>query len=449
MGRTLLGLAIPMAWGMFSIIAFNLADLYFVGKLGTAELAALSFTFPVVMTIGSLTIGIGVGAASVLARAIGEGDQRKVQSLTTDSLSLALIFVGLFILVGLLTIDPLFRALGANEQTLPMIHDYMRIWYFGMMFLVIPMIGNNAIRASGDTINPSLIMTLSAIINIILDPMLIFGWGPFPRMEIRGAATATVIARAVSMVASLAILHYRKKMLTFKRPKVSHVLDSWRQILYVGLPAAGTYAIGPVAVGIITRMLSVFGSEVVAAFGVATRIESFALIALFGLSTSVAPFVGQNFGAGKHDRVRRGLHDAFVFSIVWGVLAAAVLAVFARSLTGLFTESKDVVEIASMYLFIVPVSFGALGVVLIASTSFNALGKPMPSAILTVTRTMLLYVPMAFVGRAILGIGGIFAATCAANFITAVWGLTWIRKACRPTSSAEPATSNTKELYDD
>ena len=110
-----------------------------------------------------------------------------------------------------------------------------------------------------------------------------------------------------------------------------------------------------------------------------------------------------------------------------------MLAVFARSLTGLFTESDDVVQIASMYLFIVPVSFGALGVVLIASTSFNALGKPMPSAILTLTRTMLLYVPLAFIGRAILGTSGIFAAACAANFIAAVWGLAWIRKACKPT----------------
>lgn len=433
-GLTLLGLAVPMIWGMFSIIAFNLADTYFVGKLGAIPLAALSFTFPVVMTIGSITIGLGVGTASVLARAIGHRDHEKVRSITTDSLTLAILFVGVFVLIGFFTIDPLFRALGADAQTLPLIRDYMRIWYLGMMFLVIPMIGNNAIRASGDTLNPSLIMTISAIINIVLDPILIFGLGPFPRLEVKGAALATVFARAVSMAASLAVLRYRKKMLTFKRPKLNDVLDSWKQILHVGLPAAGTYAIGPIAVGIITAMMATFGSEAVAAFGVATRIESFSLIALFGLSTSVAPFVGQNFGAGKHDRVRKGLSYAFVFSMVWGLFAAGILAVFAKPLSGLFTESKDVISIASMYLLIVPVSFGAQGIVLIASSAFNALGRPMPSVVLTLARMMFLYVPLAFVGKYLFDTNGIFAAACTANFATALWGLTWIRKICKPQS---------------
>ena len=187
-GRTLLGLALPMIWGMFSIIAFNLTDAYFVGKLGTAPLAAISFTFPVVMTVGSITIGLGVGTCSVLSRAIGEGDHRKVQRLATDSLILSLLVVGFFILVGILTIDPLFEAMGADSETLPLIREYMSIWYFGMMFLVVPMVGNNALRASGDTINPSIIMTVSALINVILDPILIYGLGPFPRLEIKGAA---------------------------------------------------------------------------------------------------------------------------------------------------------------------------------------------------------------------------------------------------------------------
>ena len=430
-GLTLLSLAVPMIWGMFSIIAFNLADAYFVGKLGHLHLAALSFTFPVVMTIGSLTIGLGVGASSVIARAIGEGDRRKVQSLTTDSLTLALLFVGVFVLIGFFTIDPLFKAIGADAQTLPMIRDYMRIWYLGMMFLVIPMVGNNAIRASGDTINPSIIMTISAVINIVIDPILIFGLGPFPRMEIKGAALATVFARAVSMVASLWILHYRKNMLTFKTPKVSHVLDSWKRILHVGLPAAGTYAIGPIATAIITKMMATFGSTAVAAFGIATRIESFSLIALFGLSTSVIPFVGQNFGAGKNQRVQQGLRHAFVFSMAWGIFSAVILAIFAKNLTSLFSDNKTVISIASMYLIIVPISFGAQGIVLISSSAFNALGKPMPSAVLTMTRMMVLYVPLALIGKYFFRTNGIFAAACAANFATALWGLLWIEKTCK------------------
>jgi putative MATE family efflux protein len=430
-GRTLLGLALPMIWGMFSIIAFNLTDAYFVGKLGTAPLAAISFTFPVVMTVGSITIGLGVGTCSVLSRAIGEGDHRKVQRLATDSLILSLLVVGFFILVGILTIDPLFEAMGADSETLPLIREYMSIWYFGMMFLVVPMVGNNALRASGDTINPSIIMTVSALINVILDPILIYGLGPFPRLEIKGAAIATVFARAMSMAASLAILHYRKRMLIFNRPPIRQVLDSWRRILVVGLPAAATYAIGPVALALITAMLAPFGSAAVAAFGVAGRIESFSLIALSGLSTSVAPFIGQNFGAALHDRVRRGLDMAFLFSIIWGIGAAIVLAVFRTPVVALFDSNPDVIRIASRYLLVVPISFGAQGIVLIASSSFNALGRPMPSAILTLTRMFVLYVPLAFLGKAIVGRPiGIFAAASIANFISAFWGLRWMGRVC-------------------
>ncbi|MBE0537815.1 MAG: MATE family efflux transporter [Phycisphaerae bacterium] len=419
-----------MIWGMFSIIAFNLTDAYFVGKLGTAHLAALSFTFPVVMTFGSLAVGLGVGTCSVLSRAIGEGDHRKVQTLATDSLTLSLLFVGVFILIGVFTIDPLFGALGADAETLPLVRQYMRIWYLGMMFLVVPMVGNNAIRASGDTINPSLIMTVSAVINIVLDPILIFGWGPIPRLEIQGAAIATVFARAISMAASLAILHYRKKMLVFRVPAVRSVLDSWRQILRVGLPAAGTYAIGPVAIGLVTAMLASFGAAAVAAFGVASRIEGFALIAMFGLSTSVAPFVGQNYGAALHHRVRRGLDLAFLFSVVWGVALAVVLAAVRTPLVGLFDTNPEVIRIASLYLLIVPVSFGAQGIMLITSSSFNALGRPLPSAALTLVRMFVLYVPLALVGKLVLGPVGIFAAASIANFIAAFWSIKWIARVC-------------------
>ena len=121
----------------------------------------MSFTFPVVMTLGSLAFGLGVGASSVIARAIGEGDMRRVQRFTTNSLTLALTAVILFVALGLLTIDPLFQALGAKPEIMPFVHGYMRIWYFGMVFLVVPMVGNSAIRAAGNALTPSIIMIFS------------------------------------------------------------------------------------------------------------------------------------------------------------------------------------------------------------------------------------------------------------------------------------------------
>ncbi|MGB3651044.1 MAG: MATE family efflux transporter [Rivularia sp. (in: cyanobacteria)] len=427
-GSTLVKLTIPMIWGVFAIIAFNLVDTYFVGQLGTEPLAAMSFTFPVVMTLGSLSMGLGVGASSVISRAIGEGDRQRVKKFTTNSLTLAVTAVAIFVIVGLLTIDPLFTALGASADILPLVRDYMQIWYFGMVFLVVPMVGNSAIRASGNTLTPSLIMIFAAAVNIVLDPLLILGIGSFPRMELQGAALATVISRGITLIAALFVLHFKEKMLYLKLPSLQDTLWCWKDILYVGLPAAASSMINPISIGVITSLLAGFGAEAVAAFGVASRIESFALIAVMALSASIAPFVGQNWGAKKYARVGKALQISFAFCLFWGLMAAAVLAVAAPTLVAFFNPNPDIVKIASQYLWIVPISYAGAGIIYVASSAFNALGKPIPSVIMTVTRMFVLYIPLAYFGGQLYGVNGIFAAACISNLIVGIGAYVWNQK---------------------
>lgn len=184
--KILFNLTLPMIAGMLGIVAFNLVDTFFVGQLGSKELAALSFTFPVVLVINSLAMGIGIGASAVVSRAIGRGDHHEVQRLTTDSLFLALVLVAFFVSFGVLTIEPLFTLLGAGPDIVVLIREYMVIWYIGVLFVNIPMVGNNAIRATGDTKTPSAVMLTAAVVNIALDPVLIFGLGPAPALESKG-----------------------------------------------------------------------------------------------------------------------------------------------------------------------------------------------------------------------------------------------------------------------
>ena len=162
----------------------------------------------------------------MIVGSIGQGNQDRVQRLTTDGLALAFIIVALFSIVGLATIDPVFRMLGATDQTLPLIRQYMTIWYVGVCFVIIPMTGNAAIRATGDMKTPAAIMMTAAAINVVLDPLMIFGIGPFPAMGIQGAALATMIARAMSLAASLWVLIRREQMVTIARPRLSETLDS-------------------------------------------------------------------------------------------------------------------------------------------------------------------------------------------------------------------------------
>jgi len=229
--KNLVILTIPMIFGTISMVIFNVTDTFFVGQLGTNQLAAMSFTFPVVLFINSLAHAVAIGASAVISRAIGEGDHDNVRSLTTDSLILSLLFVSFVVPFGLFTIDPLFNLLGASSDVMTYIHQYMIIWYFGMFFIVAPMVGTNVIRASGNTKTPAFIMMFAAGVNIILDPILIFGLGPFPRLEIAGAATATIIARALTLVFSLYFLYYKEKMLAVAIPSLNSALGSWKQIL--------------------------------------------------------------------------------------------------------------------------------------------------------------------------------------------------------------------------
>jgi putative MATE family efflux protein len=421
-GRTLVRLTIPMIFGIMSIVIFNLADTYFVGKLGTNELAALSFTFPVVMVIASIALGLGIGASAVISRAIGEGNHHKVQRLTTDSLVLSVLLVAVFVIFGFFTIDPLFRLLGASGEILSLIKQYMTIWYSGVLFVVVPMVGNNAIRAGGDMKTPSLIMIIGAGTNIILDPFLIFGIGPFPRLEIAGAAIATVLARAFIFFVSIFVLHFREKMLTFDLSAAKTTLKSWGEILYVGVPTATTRVMIPLAVGIVTRLVASYGAAAVAAFGVATRVEFFSLTVIAALSSVLAPFVGQNWGARIFERVKLGIKLSSRFAMAWGISMFALLALFARPIASIFSDNPLVISNTVRYLMIVPIGYAFEGLLFLATSALNVLHKPIHSSALTLGQMFLLYVPLSFAGSYFFGIPGIFVGIALSYVLTGIAG---------------------------
>ncbi len=418
--KTLIRLTMPMMLGMLGMVIFNLSDTFFVGQLGTNQLAALSFTFPVVLVVSSLAMGLGIGASAVISRAIGEGNHDKVKRLTTDSLTLSLIFVGFFALFGLFTINPLFRLLGASGEVLTYISQYMTIWYLGVVFVVIPMVGNNAIRASGDTKTPGLIMVFAAFINIVLDPIFIFGIGPFPRLEIAGAAIATVIARASTLILSIWFLAFKEKMITVKIPDFRTVVDSWKQVLYIGLPTAATKIVIPLGAGVIISIVAKYGSEAVAGFGVATRIEFFALAVIMALSSVLAPFIGQNWGAGKFSRIKSGIKFSYKFSLIWGLVIFIIFAILGGSIGSLFSNNPNVISVISLYLLIVPIGYGLYGILVMATSTMSVLKKPIHAAILTLTQTFLLYVPMAYIGSYFFGLWGVFAALPTSYFIAGI-----------------------------
>lgn len=416
----LIKLTIPMLFGILGMVVFNLVDTIYIGRLGTAELAAISFTFPVVMVVTSIGLGIGVGASSLISFAIGEGNHRKVQRITSDSLVLALILVSIFVSIGLFTIDPLFTTLGATPEVLPLIRDYMEVWYLGVPFVVVPMVGNNALRARGDMKTPAGIMLFIVAVNIILDPLLIFGLGPFPELGLRGAAIATVFARALSLIMGLYVLHFRNNMLTFQSPGITEVISSWKSLLSIALPAAGAKIIVPIAIGIVTHLLASYGPAAVAGYGAASRAEFFLLAVVMALSSVLNPFVGQNIGANKVDRAKEALNKGMRFALLWGIGSFALLYVIARPIAHLFSTEQVVIENIILYLHIVPIGYAARGVFDIVANVLNVLRQPLYSAGLIFIQMIILIVPLIYIGANLWGVKGIFFGLVTANIIAGV-----------------------------
>ena len=427
-GRHLVDMTLPMLFGITTLMAQSFIDTYFLGRVGVRALAAYSFGFPILMIVTSVAIGLGAGTSSVVARAIGSGDHHRAKRLATDSLILSFAITAAVSIIGVMTINPLFRLLGAPEDMIPMIRSFMMILYSGVPFVVVGMVGMSSMRATGDTVLPSKLMIAGAILNVILDPILIFGLGPVPELGLNGAALAGLLARGAIFVGTLHVLYNRLDMISLNRPRMPELRRSWADILHVGIPAAGTNAIVPIGLAVITAMIARYGPEAVAGFGVASRIESMVLVLYYAMSSTIGPFVGQNLSAGKEDRIQTALRLCASFCIMSGLAIAAGLALLSGIVPALFSDNPAVTDVTRLFLWIAPVSYGAYGIVMVVNAAFNGLGNPMPGVVISVTRILVLYVPLAILGKMIFGMVGIFGAYAIANILSGALGYFWAKR---------------------
>lgn len=438
-GRSILSLMVPMMLGMIAIVTNNLAGAFFVARVSTEQLAAISFTFPVSFIVGAIAMALGTGTSSVVSRLFGSGKREEVRRITMHAMLLAVACGVVVLIIGLATIDPLFRLLGADEVTLPHIHRYMAIYYWGGIFLVAPMIANSVLRASGDAKRPALIMTTAAVLNVLIDPVLIFGMFGFPRMEIAGAALGGVIANMITFCASAYFVMYREKLVNLAAPALELVVDSWRQILHVGVPALTSNLMAPVTTAFITSQVAGFGHDAVAGFGLASRVEGLTVMALMALSAAMTPFTGQNVGAKRLDRVEEGVNFAYRFVVFYGMGVATFMWLFAWLITKGFALEPGAQHAALLQMWIVPLSYIGLGMAMTTNGAFNAMGKPVAAMWVSLSRTVMVYAPLAWVLAHYFGLTGIFVAAAVANFVAGGIGYGWFQMVFREKAADQEA----------
>ena len=426
-GRTLFAMALPMVWGLLATMSFNAVDTYFVAQLGSDALAAMSFTFPVVMVITSMAIGLGAGTSSIIARLLGQEREQDARQTSADTLLMAAVLALVTAAVGLATIEPLFGLLGAEPHLLPLVREYMGIWYFNTPFVILPMILSALMRASGNNHIAGNLMLVAALFNALLDPLLIFGLGPFPRLEIAGAAWATLTTRGILFLAEL-YFALRLGVIGMPHRYWRGLSQSWRAVMHVGLPAMATNTIIPLASGVTVALVASHGVDAVAGYGVAVRIEPVVLIAFYALSGVMGPFLGQNMQERLRHRQREALRAVTRFCLVFGALVAVLLWFAGEFLARMFSDASAVIEVAVSYLMIVPLSYGAYGLVMTVNAGFNGLGRPWPAMSLSALRVLVLYLPLALLAQWLLGLPGLFAATALANLITGLLAWRWLQR---------------------
>jgi Na+-driven multidrug efflux pump len=365
-----------MIMGFLAMTLAQLVEAAYLGMVGRDELAAVAFTFPVVMAFNAATRGIGIGTGAVLARAIGQGDRDYAARLASHGLLLTLVFTMLGAIVLFWQAPALFRLLGAEGHVLELTVRYISIWCLGVPAFGLSMVGSGLMRSIGDPAFPGYVFA------------------------------------------------FRERMLS---TAMTGFVQSARDIAHVGIPAGASNLIQPLSSAIITRLLAGFGTSVVAGYGVAARLDAVVTMVVIGISASAAPLVGQNWGARLYDRVDEALRLGYRYCLIWGVIAAVIMWLFGEFFASLISSDAEVIETATWYLYVVPISIGFMGMINIANASFNALSKPMPPLLLSLVRLFGVYIPLAVAASHWFGFIGIFVVAALVNVIFGIAGWSWNR----------------------
>jgi putative MATE family efflux protein len=307
----------------------------------------------------------------------------------------------------------------------------MRIWYVGAVTMSLPMLGNGVLISAGDSHAASWFMIVGTVLNTLLNPILIFGYFGCPAMGIGGSALATVLAQGVSTIWLLRLLRRKHRLLIWRAWGLGDYLASLRRITRFAVPSVLSLILMPISAGVITKILSAFGNEAVAASGTAGRIESFAFMIPMALGISLTPFVSQNFGAKRMDRVREAQRVATRFALGYGGLMAVAFFVSAPWMAAVFTDDPKVAEVLVSYTRIICFGYGMMEVHRYCGFFLTGMHKPISATVLNVIRVVALLIPLSCLGARFWGVNGVFAGRLATDIVVGCIGLLWVARALR------------------
>lgn len=418
--KAILKMSIPVVCGMMVQVLYNLVDTYFIGKLKDPnQLAAANVTAPIFMLMMAVSTIVSTGAASYISRCLGRQDEKSAGRTLSTGIAICAGLATAVTVLGLVFLKPFVTLLGATDLMYPYALSYASVMFIGTLPVMLSYTGGQLVRSEG-AVMPSIAgMLLGTVVNVILDPIFIFGFG----MGIRGAAIATVLGNVAAMVYYVWYYLSGRSLVKFRLRYICGERKIWGQTFAIGIPAALSQFLMSAALIVCNNLAKPYGENAVAGMGVAAKVMYIGTFIFMGFAAGCQPLIGYNYGAGNFPRVKQIIKSGMLITEGIGIALTALFGLFASALVSIFTPLPEVISAGSTVLCIYMWSFLMLGPQMLASTTIQAFGKAKASLVLSIARQGLFYVPLLFLLNSAFSFTGLLWAQPLADAVTLALGL--------------------------
>ena len=409
MTKLILTMSLPAIFSMTIMAMYNVVDSIFIGQYSQEGLNATSLAYPLQMLLIAVAVGTGVGINSLVSRRLGEKNFKEANEVATHGLLLSFFSYAIFLVLGIVISRPFMMLYTTNENIIEYGTQYLTVVLCFSLFAIIEVTIEKTLQATGNMIFPMLFQLTGAVINIIFDPLLIFGIGPFPELGVTGAAVATVFGQFCSMIFALLIIFLKSHLIKITFRKFKFSMKTVKNIYAVGFPSIIMQSIGSIMIVGLNGILAASEASVTV-LGVYYKLQSFVFMPCFGLNQGVMPIIGYNYGARNRKRVYSALKRGIIIGVIIMTLGTLAMWIIPEQLISMFGGTEELMKIGVPAFRIISLCFIPAAAGIIFTTLFQAVGKGMRSLIMSFARQLVLILPIAFIFSRIWGIGAVWYA---------------------------------------
>lgn len=428
-GKLLFEMSLPIIISMLVQAIYNIVDSIFVARLSEKALTAVTISFPIQNIIIAFSVGLSIGVSALLSRYLGMKNEKKASSVAVHGIILSALMSLIFIFIAIFFVEPFIKMQTNDPKIISYGIDYLHIVCLFSLGVFFQIFFEKLLQSTGLTVYTMVTQVIGAVINIILDPIFIFGLFGFPRLEVKGAAIATVTGQILGALIGLLLNLVKNKevKLTFKGFSMSHLI--FKEIFSIGLPAALMNAITSFATFFINTILAGFGQSAIAVYGVMFKLQSFEFMPVLGISNAIVPIISYNFGAGNKERIKKSIELSITWATLMIIFGMIIFMVFPEAILNLFSATDRMKEIGIPMIRIVAISYLPVGFSIVCASIFQSLSSAGIALFEPFLRQFIILLPLMYlIGEKTGDINKIWYSFIIAEFLAGLYCAYFLRR---------------------